>query len=227
MKSKEIFELGYFVGGPDGFPEENLTALLQTIEDGVILPCAWQTTEEDADFSSRLDGIFGRREFASFVEIPAEGDSLPGLSGYGLGFTPEFLEGQSAGPITYLYVSREEIADRFQTVQRTLETAYLLDACGAFEEEREIAGPVLSEIQRHPDQHEFLRERMLAYANDSRIYCEIVPISGDEAEKRDKTPAEWRSTAPVHFTLSDVQTIYKVAVHDPIGLLRVIWHGCV
>lgn len=218
MQKEKIMELGNFVGEYNGVPEDNLAELIETLEDGVILPCAWQAVDAEGKAIGRLDNVLGHCEFVSFVEIPTEGDALPAVSGYGLGFKPEFLQAQAVEPVTYLYIEQETILEGAKAITQTIEERHMLAPHESLQYFRGLAGAAFSGFGQLSGRHAFLHQMVLAHANDKRTYCEIIPVDDIDAAPAEDMLHEWRGTAPVHFTLDDIQTIYVGSLEDVTAL---------
>lgn len=224
MEYKKVLELGHFVGDVSGGDEENFLALQEALEDGAILPCAWETTDEDGEPAGLLDRALGCCEFASFVEIPRMGIARWETTGYGLGFSPDFLMNQCVEPVTYVHVKGEMPQIHPDAAVRDgLE--YLLENWDSMQYYRGLATTALTNIRNDPEKRESVRQMIVDYANDKRIFYELV-LDGEglATTPEGDSPSEWRGTAPIQFTLADVQTIY-VATLENVATLRLTYPG--
>lgn len=219
LRKNDVLELGYFIDDEEMDTDAALLALERTLEDGVILPSLWEMVDEEGEPISILDAVIGYNEFSSFAEIPREGiaQSIPGL--YGIGFTQDFLEEQGVSPVTYITIDPDEDGfDQETLVKNGLES--VLDNWDSFQYLRRQASASLQSLRDDPERRAYVHEMIVNYANDTRTYYEL--IHEDDLSLLDGGDAfahEWRGTDPIHFTLSDVQTLYVGSIGD-VATLR-------
>lgn len=218
--NKKVLELGYFIGEPNGTDEENFEMLQALLESGTILPDRWETVNEEGEVISVLDGVLGQCEFASFVEIPQDSIEWWQTSGFGIGFTPEFLEKQEVDAVTYVPLDADlPRLDAGTMVESGLE--YIWDNWDELRYYRHIASGAISAVRNDPEKRAYVHEMIAGYANDTRTFYEIVPTDDLDALENGDILREWRGTSTIHFTLDDVQTIYVPSL-DHVMTLRIM-----
>lgn len=218
--NKKVLELGYFIGEAGASDEENFEALQDLLESRVILPDAWETVNEAGETISALDGVLGHCEFASFVEIPQDSLQWWQTSGFGIGFTPEFLEKQDVDAVTYVPLD----ADLARLDAGTLIHSgidYLWDNWDELQYYRHIASDAMSALRNDPEKRAHVHEMIIGHANDTRTFYEIIHTDDLDALETGDILREWRGTSAVSFTLDDVQTIYVPSL-DHVMTLRIM-----
>lgn len=207
MQHTKALELGHFIDEVTDSPMTNYQALVRTIDDGVILPSEWVTVDDEGESISVLDAVLGLTKYVSFVEIPEEGGELTGIGSYGLGFTQDFLERQGVDTVQYLVLDEDMswehpvdwVADKLEGLYENPELYQMV---------REHAQTAIQTLREDPEKQAVLRERITERANDTRTYYEVVDVEDVDGAPEEAFLKEWRGTEPVHFTLSDVQTVY-------------------
>lgn len=219
LRKNDVLELGYFIDDDEIDNGDALQALVDTLDDGLILPCLWERVSDAGKPVSLLDAVTGYNEFSSFVEIPREGiaQSIPGL--YGIGFTQAFLEEAGVAPVTYVTIGEDEDGlDRETLIKGGLES--LLDNWDSFQYLRKQAPDALQSLRNDPDRQAYVHEMIIGYANDTRTYYELIHEDDLSAlDSGDAFAHEWRGADPIHFTLADVQTLYVGSIGD-VSVLR-------
>lgn len=200
----DVMELGYFIDETNNEQTEGYRTLLGMIDDGMILPSLWVTVDEDGEPIGLMDITIGYAEYTSFIEIPGDDSVLRVIGKHGLSFTPAFLERQGVECVQYLIVQEDVlqvdpalwIHDKLEILRENPEAAEFL---------REAAKIAMQRLKDDPEMRARLRERIAEHINVARTYHEVVLAGEDDHAK---SPKEWRSMAPVQFTLNDIQTIY-------------------
>lgn len=219
MQKTNVLELGYFFDEPDLHPQGNYPMLVQTLEDGLILPCEWETVIGNGEMVNMLDVFLGYTKFASFWEIPKDSAPLFAHGPYGLGFTQDFLESQNVDPVQYLLLGEDNLPYsllEWTSQAQTEENAEVADYL------REKARTAIEKLKADPSRRALLREKIAWHANMTRTYYELVRPDDLPKSPDDAMLQEWRGTEPVQFTLDDVQTIY-LAKSDEIPHFRLMY----
>lgn len=212
QKSK-VLELGYFLDQLDTEGPATVDCLLATLEEGVIRPVQWETVDEQGDPISLLDSVVGPVQFSSFVEIPRMVGDQWDFGRYGIGFTQDFLEAQDVAPVSYLEIDADLMEiDRETLVRNGLEQ--LLESWDSVQDIRHKAKTAMTVLRNDPEKGAYVHDMILNYTNETRTFYELVEVDRDDESGLDDFFAEWRGTAPVHFTLEDVQTIYVATLED-------------
>lgn len=206
----DVLELNHFVGDYDYTDEENFDLLLETLENGVILPSAWATVDDEGELML-LDGILGHCEYVSLVETPQNAEDIAECTRSGIGFKPEFLAAQGAQPVTYLPIpSGDALAENVE-LQHTLHDAFSRGH-RHFLRLRESNGPIMAALLEDEEMRERIYDALATRANARRSMYELVVIDDLDVSEGDIDsefgPREWRSTGPVYFTMRDIQTLY-------------------
>lgn len=213
MQKTDVLELGYFIDTADECPKASYDTLVKTIDDGVILPTAWAVTNEEGEPISLIDVTLGCAQYVSFVEIPTQGNDPWPLGSYGLGFSQAFLQQQDVDPVQYLVYGEDVpwldpvdwLQERLVDFHRNPEDYLYM---------REHLHTAIETLRHDPEKQQVLREMIAEQANDTRTYYEVL-LPDDALEiTEDALLREWRGTAPVHFTLDDIQTVYVSSLDD-------------
>lgn len=219
MQKTDVLELGYFIDKTDLRPQGDYQTLVQTIEDGLILPCEWETVIGDGERVNLLDVVLGYTKFASFWEIPKDAETLCAHGQYGLGFSQDFLEAQDVDPVQYLLLGEDAFPPallEWTLQEKVEENAEMLHYL------QEKALTAYKTLKDDPIKRARMREKIAWHTNNTRTYYELVH-QDDLAESAEGSMLqEWRGTEPIQFTLDDVQTIY-LAKPDDIPHFRLMY----